>query len=557
MDKKICFSKESNRLILYHPYDMNFITFVKTIPGRMYEPIGHTWSLPNQRTLIEKVAQVISIFLLQIDESLKESAFCDFVLTETELNKSPIDISEERYQQLSSLLVDLQCLRQPRRYQLAGVDLMLQRIESFNGDDMGLGKTGQAILTIELSNSFPCLVICPASVKYNWKREWHRWFSHREVLVVDEPFNSKQYSDVVSINYDRVAKNKDELKKVPWESIICDESHYLKNNKALRSKAVSSLRRKIERRIFLTGTASQNRPSELVNQLVLLGVFDRLFGDWKKFILRYCNAKETNYGWDYSGASNIVELNMILRRSVYIRREKREVLHELPPIQHSVMEVEVDNMKEYKSAESDLLNYLKENVSYTASINAAYAQQLVLLNILRKLSAKGKLQAIFDFIEDFIEGSDRKLLVFGIHVDIVDAIANKFGWDRVNGSTPTKDRMEIVQRFASSKKRGLVGNIQSLGTGVDGLQDNCSDVLITELPDRPADIDQAISRLERIGVKNAISVYYLLAQKTIDMNLWDSLQQKKRVVDGVNKGIIVEENFSVIKDVLKSYLKSI
>ena len=558
VSKTVTYDRNTNRLVIYHPYDPSYIEFVKSIKGRWYEPIPKLWTLPNQRDILNKLAELISRFELDIDQSLKYSVFCDFVIEESKLNISPIEVEDQvRRQYLLTELQTLGCQRIPREYQLAGVDFMLQNERVVNGDDMGIGKTGQAILTVELQSLFPCLIICPASVKFNWKKEWMKWFPSRGVTVIDEYTSDSLLTDVLTINYDRLDKNKDWLKKIGWKSIVCDESHYLKNNKSLRSKAARSILRKTKNRYFLTGTAILNQPSELINQLSILGEFDNLFGNWKQYVIRYCNAKETRYGWDIGGASNTVELNMILRRSVYIRREKREVLHELPEIQHSVVDAEITNRKDYRRAEQDLIGYIGDNVSKVASQKAANAESLVLMNTLRTLAGRGKINSIKEFVQDFIEGCDRKLLIFAIHREVVDSIVDLFKCPKVDGSTSSQKRIEIVNAFASNNERVLVGNIQSLGVGVDGLQESCSDLLFVELPDRPADIDQAIGRLERMGAKNAINIYYLLAEKTIDIDLWESLQNKKKVVDGVLRGIDVESSSSVMGDVMRSYLKSI
>ena len=556
MEKKVWYDKEKNLIFLSHPYDQSYVELVKSIPGRWYEATDHFWSIPNQRRILDKFAQLVSKYNMQLDDSLKDSVFCDFVLTEDQLNRSPITVSEERKEQLLASLPINSLI--PRNYQLAGIDLMLERKNVINGDDMGLGKTGQAVLTVEISNSFPCLVICPAGVKYNWKREWHKWYDGRGITIIDEYNSDSLETDVLVINYDRLDKNVDWLKLIQWRSVICDEFHYLKNGKSLRSKATRKITRKIERRIFLSGTPILNAPIELVNPLTTLRMFEKMFGDWFKFIERYCNGHKDYLGhWDVSGASNTLELNMVMRQMVYIRREKREVLDELPEIQHSILEVDIDNRKEYRMAESDLINYLRENVSLVASNSAVNAEQLVQLVRLRILVGKGKLESIYEFIDNFLESSTRKLLVFGIHVEVVELIAAKYGCQKIYGATDPKKRLDIVRNFAENNERILVGNIQSLGVGTDGLQDACSDMLITEFPDRPGDIDQIVGRLERIGQKNAINIYYSKARETIDEILWDSLELKRVITDGVNKGRVVERNVSVMKSVLRSYLKAL
>jgi SWI/SNF-related matrix-associated actin-dependent regulator 1 of chromatin subfamily A len=566
--KKVSFDRVNNIIVFQHPYDNTFIDFVKQ-KKCWWEPELKVWSLPNQRNVLQKVSQIISRFNMEVDQSIADSVLCDLVLPEDQLNVSPKTVSDEVRSLMLEELKEIGCLRIPRDYQLAAVFQGFQWDNILLGDDMGLGKTCESIMLVELLDLFPCLIISPASVKYGWKREWKRWFGNkRNVDVVDDDYKFPFTGDVLVSNYDRVIDRKVKgsdikkgnshfFKEVPWKCLILDESHYIKTPKSERSKSIKEIAHGVDKKIFLTGTPTLNCPSELINQLETLDVFERVFGHWLRFVRRYCDAKKTSFGWDISGAINIEELNMVMRKTFYIRREKREVLHELPDIQQSIVEIEISNRKEYNKAEFDLLEYLKQNKSLVASQKAANAEQLVLLKTLRMLSGKGKVESCNEFIQNFIESTDRKLLIFGVHRETLDGIVNRFGCMRIDGQTDSSKRLPMVERFMKNSDRVMCGNIKSLGLGTDGLQECCSDIFILELPDTPGDIDQTISRLERFGQKNAINVYIGLALKTIDIKLWDSLQRKKRVIDGVNKGTTIETTFNIMNDILFSYLKNI
>jgi SWI/SNF-related matrix-associated actin-dependent regulator 1 of chromatin subfamily A len=174
-----------------------------------------------------------------------------------------------------------------------------------------------------------------------------------------------------------------------------------------------------------------------------------------------------------------------------------------------------------------------------------------------KLVGEGKWSSICQFIDSFLDECDRKLLVFGVHRSLLTKLSEKYKCDYINGSTPASERLEIVNQFKVNKKRVLFGNIQSLGTGVDGLQDICSNLLFIELPStrRPSDIDQPIGRIERIGQKSSINVYYLLGKDTIDEVVWEDIENKREVTDMVNKGRKRELDIIFMKKLINRFGK--
>lgn len=434
-----------------------------------------------------------------------------------------------------------------RHYQAEGVSYMINHGNCINGDDCGLGKTGQSIVTVELMDTFPVLVICPASVKYNWKKEWLKWNHVRSVGVVE---SGKKYDDsvwncdVVVINFDILGercaekpkvKFKELLKKY-WGSCIIDEIHFLKSEKAIRTRLAKKVTKHIPHIWGLTGTLTQNRPLELVQPYQILRRFSEIFGDTLAFKFRYCDAKKTMFGFDASGFSNLEELHELLRMAGYIRRQKRDVLKELPPVIEQVVDAPISNSKEYHYAEEDLLNYL-ETIDVEKASSAANAPHLVMLNTLRTLSIEGKLSFIKTYIQDWLESNEnRQLVVFGVHREPLQELADYFKASVIQGGVSIADKQKIVDAFAEQKYRLLFANIQSAGTGTDGLQANCSDMIYIELPDRSTDVEQTNARLERMGQKSVITVTYLLSSSTIDMEMKETLDSKKMLTDVVNAG---------------------
>lgn len=182
--------------------------------------------------------------------------------------------------------------------------------------------------------------------------------------------------------------------------------HNCKNPKSIRSKICKELAKNIDYIFLLTGTAIMNKPVELVNPLNILGKFNELFGGWKSFIYRFCDAYETPFGLDVKGASNTLELNAILKENCYFRREKREVLKDLPDIQTNILDFDINNKREYKKAENNLIEYITENKGKIKAESAKMAEFLVMRNTLRQLSGLGKVKDIKIWID-----KDRKSVV--------------------------------------------------------------------------------------------------------------------------------------------------
>jgi SNF2 family DNA or RNA helicase len=220
---------------------------------------------------------------------------------------------------------------------------------------MGLGKTIQGIGVWNCCRFEKTLVVCPASLKLNWKREFEKWAIRPiKVQIINGtktdawPVNDDY--DVLIINYDIVVAHKPRLMEIDWDFQIVDECHYLKNPDTKRTKALlgykprSGSASKSEKpipgrcKIYMSGTPIVNRPVELwplLSSVDPKGLGVSFFG----FAKRYCAAKQTGWGWDFSGASNLEELQERLRERFMCRRLKQDVLKDLPAKRRQVLEL--------------------------------------------------------------------------------------------------------------------------------------------------------------------------------------------------------------------------
>lgn len=457
----------------------------------------------------------------------------------------------------------------PRDYQLEALGYALNKGNLINGDDVGLGKTFEAIIYAETTNSFPCLVVVPASVKYNWSEKWEEIVGSKRDISVIESAETKTRknnwgAEVVVINYDIIGKKQgkgatvkfQELVDTKWKMVIFDEAHFLKEKTSQRSKAAKMIIKPEDLKIqLLTGTATMSKPSELWNLLLLIKSEKYIAEDWYQFVRRYCGGYIGKFGWVTDGATNIMELNQKLRDNCYIRREKKDVLKELPEVITEVIKVQITNKKEIEKATENLIEYLLETKGEEAAEAAMEAEHLVALGVLRKLSISGKLKSIEAYLKDWSQ-SNEKLLVFGLHREQLDYLSEKFKCDLIAGGVSSKDKQKIVKDWQVNNKQFLFANMESAGTGVDGLQLVCSNMVIIELPWRPSDLWQVIGRLDRSGQKVSPNIKYLLSDETIDMQMWEMLQAKEEVITAVNKGQDIKKSKSGMKMVMEKLKKN-
>ena len=453
----------------------------------------------------------------------------------------------------------------PREYQYEALAYAVQKKNIINGDDVGLGKTFEAIMYTEFAMAFPCLVVTPASVKYNWAEKWEEIVgADRSISVITSKVENNDWTaDVVIVNYDIIGKkqgtgatvNFPELVDSEWKMIIFDEAHFLKSTKSQRSKAAAKIVQGSARIQLLTGTATMNKPVELWNLLKLINREKEVANDWMQFVMKYCGGYKGKFGWVTDGATNTLELNKLIRETCYIRREKIDVLKELPKVAKQVLKAPITNRKAYTKALDNIIEYIREVAGDEKAEKAMEAEHLVAMGTLRKLAIEGKLKAIEQYLKDWKEVNTEKLVIFGVHKEGLEYLSKKFKSTLIAGGVSVENKHKLIKEFCKNDEVFLFGNIESMGTGVDGLQYICSNMLIIELPWRPSDIEQVVGRLYRSGQTLPVMATFMLADETIDEDMWNMLAEKEQVTEAVNKGIDVTRNKSGLKSVMSKMLK--
>ena len=262
------------------PYDPLIVAQVRVIPGAKFDRQGKLWRAPLSIDSAEPVLRLAHDHGFELADSTGEDivAYIDGLEKAKEASKATE----------STLLVEgVGGILRP--FQSAGVAYASNRERCFIADEMGLGKTVQALCTIHYKKVYPALVVCPASLKWNWHKEARKWIPDRSIHVIEAGQNGGiRQGDVTIINYDLLRKHRDTLIARKFQAIILDESHYVKEKKAARTQAAKAIAENIPVRLALTGTPVLNRPVELCSQLDILGRLEE-FGGWWKFVHRYCN----------------------------------------------------------------------------------------------------------------------------------------------------------------------------------------------------------------------------------------------------------------------------
>lgn len=418
--------------------------------------------------------------------------------------------------------------------------------------EMGLGKTAIACTVAKLYNNFPVVVVCPASLRINWKREILMWCPgvlESEICVV---LNGKvnlfaNNFKFYIFSYELASASNIEIASLAPSLIILDESHYIKNRTSKRSKQIVPLCRQTPRCLLLTGTPVLNRPEELWSQLEALNFH---LGSFFQFAIKYCNAhrkiinRRGKTVWDTKGSSNIADLNQKLISNIMVRKLKSDsdVEIQLPDKRRQVIYLEgVGKSKVLQTLYSDCSSALKR---CNGSIDGAMAMLKKLElnvgdNVLKAYSEVSALKV--NAVSEIVVNTSQQvpLVVFYHHRSFGDVLSKNLGdenisFSRIDGKTSTENRQQIVDDFQSGKLQTLLLSITAASTGLTLTR--AQDMIIAELPWSPGVAMQAEDRIHRIGQKNSVLIRYLLAEKTIDELMWKLMYRKSAISHGILDG---------------------
>lgn len=442
-------------------------------------------------------------------------------------------------------------------YQKAGVAYALSRPGTLFADEMGLGKTVQAIATANAIKARRILVVCPASLMMNWRNEIMRWQTLGLPVHIIRPGCKMRDDDGWHIiNYD-IVRRYVMIKEISWDVAIFDETHYLKNGKALRTRFLLGGRKskigedaqapvEAKVKLLLTGTPITNLPAEVFSLIHYLD--PKRWSSMAAFAKRYCGAVYNGFVVQMGRAQNLDELQERLRATVMVRRLKSDVLTELPPKRRQVVTVEVDGAEDLVAVEREsqertdnaiaAANYAVQKAEsegtdeeYRAAVANLRKTQLVAFEEMAKARHNLAMKKVPAVVEH-LENTSGKVVVFAHHKDVVAALRTALLAHNVaviTGDTPVADRHGQVARFQTDPTcRFFIGNIQAAGVGITLTA--ASHVVFAELDWVPANLSQAEDRCHRIGQLDSVLVQHLVVDGSLDQRMASLLIEKQEVI---------------------------
>lgn len=520
-----CVMISDDRFLVEAPYHQQMIEIFRTMPSRKYDAEKKRWSfhITCHNNLMEKLKCLRPAVLVAEIPRLVLRAFSE--------------IPEDYEVSLNSLDCKLEQALLP--FQKDGVrSAVLRRGRILIADDMGLGKTIQGIaIAAYYREEWPVLVVTPSSVRFTWKEAFLRWMpslnQDQVTVLVTGSDSVSPCHQVIITSYDLLTKKTEDLCG-KFSVVLLDESHFIKNSKTARTKACQKALSKAKRVVLLTGTPALSRPIELYTQIC--AVQPTCFLSMHEFGIRYCDGKKNQWGWDFSGSSNMHELQLLLEKTVMIRRLKSDVLSQLPAKQRQVVLLDPSLVK----TTDKLLQFMAREMHNTQL--KVGEKRGVLLAYFRETGIH-KVKAVCKYIEDLVEG-DQKFLCFAHHQVVLDSISDLLNrkncsYIRIDGKTSSELRKQHCDKFQYNDmcKVALL-SITAANAGIT--LSSASLVIFAELFWNPGILTQAEDRVHRIGQQNSVVIQYLVAKGTADDYIWPLVCNK---LDTLGKAGLSKDSF--------------
>lgn len=513
--------------------------------GGIWNSETKTWDFPQQTTIIKQLQGFFPRMVLtrEIEDMVKEEA---------ETAARLLNLQEQADTELSVDYAD-----KLRDYQRVGVEFLSTAGNCILADDMGTGKTVQAITACEESGAGKVLIVCPATLKWNWFNEIKQWTGKEGTII--QGTKNKRLEQIAGftdgymiINYEALRLHP-ELKKVKWDIRVFDEAHKLKNRKAQQTKAAKLIKSK--KTFQLTGTPMLNRADELYSLLNML--YPKKYTSYWRFVDQFCQTYDNGFGKDIlQGKPEQVEALRAEIQPVMLRRTKQDVLAELPAktyVRHTV-ELNGKQRKMYKEMHDEAVTMVGDEL-VAASVVIAQITRLRQIAISTQMlnpevDLAAKVDALLEIIED---NADHKIAVFSQFRTAIEIVGRKLdekgvGWVSVTGKVSEDDRTENTRKFQEEPDcKVMLATIAAAGVGLTWTS---SDIAV--FLDRhwtPAINRQAEDRLHRMGQRNNVTIINIVAKDTIEERIENMLAEKQDNFDSIiEHGIDPEEVRSLFFD---------
>lgn len=509
-------------------FNDKLIDVFKSIPSKQYEPATKNWTfgIKDYAMVQEKVTA--------LNPHVSIGPIPSFVLRFFNGNARPkpsrscLDAIEPS---LASCLLEFQ-----KEGVCFGID---KGGRALIADEMGLGKTYQAIAIADFyKENWPLLVCTTASTRDVWATKIRQLLKYVPVHNIVTLQGSQDYigdARILISSYSLMEKCAEKLLDRGFGFIIMDESHTLKNFKAKCTSVAQDLAKKAKRVILLSGTPAVSRPMELFTQLQML---DRNFFQFKEYSSRYCAGKQTNFGWDASGQSNLAELSLLLAAKFMIRRTKQDVMCQLAEKSRETVILDPSLLWTNEETGENLNSYAADY-----SMSKGREREEILFKYYNA-TAEAKAPAVCAYLKLLLK-EKQKFIIFAHHIKMLDTLSKhltkqKVDHIRIDGTTRSDLRSQLVNKFQTKDScRAAVLSLKACNAGITLTAAKM--VVFAELDWNPSTLAQAESRAHRIGQEDNVIVRYLLAKGTADDIIWTMLQKKQ---DILNKAGLCNEDFS-------------
>jgi SNF2 family DNA or RNA helicase len=533
-----CDPLNENKITWYYPDPLP--TNVKTLIERYFK---------NKKYIESKEADIKS-FLSFITESYEFENIC--------IRPEVVEKVERAYE--SSMLRELERGYKPDYsminaelfpYQKDGVEFALFKKVAIIADEMGLGKTIQAVTIAALKKKLfdfkKTLIICPATLKSQWKKEIEKFTEEKALIISGTPDEREvQYFDdthyFLIANYEMVLRDTQAINKAGIDFLILDEAQRVKN---YETKTASSIKRLLAKHtLIITGTPIENRLIDIFSVVSVLDPY--FFGPLWEFSYQHClfDSEKIN---KINGYYNLQELNQKLSE-ILIRREKRNVLSQLPSVQQFDIPIALSpEQDEYHSSYARGIASILKKKFITAydmqKLQLLLSKMRMVCNSTYLVDEKTNVSPKLVELEDILfrrldlNRSDRKIIIFSEWVKMHKLIArmlrkNKIGFAELNGKVPVKLRGDLIKKFENDPNCKIFLSTEAGGAGLN-LQ--VADVLINfELPWNPAKKNQRIGRIDRLGqMSESLTIFNLITQNSIEQQIAVGLLIKQSLFEGV------------------------
>ncbi|XP_036143302.1 SWI/SNF-related matrix-associated actin-dependent regulator of chromatin subfamily A-like protein 1 isoform X2 [Monomorium pharaonis] len=499
-----CYMISEDRFALEVPFVPAIIETFKTVPSRIYDPKSKIWNfhINDYNSLLQKLAQTkdLRIFVTKIPEAVLQV-----------FKKNLKSNNKTIYQEQDLSKIDEQLVTTLMPFQQEGVCYgILKNGRCMIADDMGLGKTIQALgIAHYFKESWPLLIVAPSSVKYQWSSAIYEFLPTVPTHYIHHFANTKDRIDddkITIISYDLLVRAKDIFAKHIYGFVILDESHSLKSRSTARFQAVQQICSYARHVVLLTGTPALSRPSELYSQISLIMPHFMSYEDYGE---RYCGGERSVYSGEFTGSSNMQELQILLKTYCMIRRLKADVLHQMP----------------------------------------SKIRQLIILDSALIKAGTKQMNEMSKKMEKTMAASERHNALLQYYTESSYARLKAVWYVRIDGRTTPEQRKFQVDQFQERDDcLAAILSITAVNAGVTLTAANL--VVFTELFWNPGILLQAEDRVHRIGQNDTVTIQYLVAQNTADDHIWSLIKKKIRILKegGLNQDFSIDDIDIIKKD---------